>query len=145
MCRIVPVRFVVPLPSWGPRGCLGDSRPLSSALPLRGWGLPGRALGGSPSLGRSGEQRLSSGLRPRRLAPPPVCSRWLVGSLRFDVCTSSQGQPSLGFRQLLLRLPPVDVGSLPSEPRRLSRVSSWFCGPISLSPLLYDRKVVCAD
>ena len=47
VCGIVPLRYsTFPFPSRGPRGCLGNARPLSPALLLRGWGLPDRGLGG---------------------------------------------------------------------------------------------------
>lgn len=53
MCGIVPIGFFIsPVPSRGPRGGRGDGRPLGPALPLRGWGLPGHGLAGSPGAER---------------------------------------------------------------------------------------------
>lgn len=140
MCGILPIGFLIfSLPCWGPRCCLGDSRPLCPALLFRGWGLPASGL--RDPRGGGAERRSAV---PGRLAPPPVCARWLLDSLRFDVGTSSQGQPSLWFQRLLLLLPLVDLGSVPLE-LWLFRVSLHSFVARFLFCLRSKKIVVCAD
>ena len=130
VCGIVPLRyFTFPVPSWGPRGCLRNARPLSPALLLRRWGLPDRGLGGLS--GRRCVQRLSGCLRLGRSAPPPDADRLIALGLLLP---RVGGQPSLWFRQLQMLLASLlDMGSVPWEPLWLLRVTlsdSWPDLPI---------------